>query len=401
MAFGVATALVSTGAAFAATCNVPSGTYPTIQSAVNDLNCSTINVAAGTFAEQVTIGRTLKLVGAGPKTVIKAPSVLAPDADGFKNVVEIKGGATVAASDFTVAGPGPGTCNSISSGIAVIGGALLDLDDVTVTDIRDEPYSNCATGWAIRVGTQGGGPPDVGHLIAGHCFLTAYQRGAIRVAGSGSTGQIHQNRIQGTAVNVLYTDGILIFNGALGTVDHNTISGNHCLNDPNCGPNWFGQFQGFGISLQVNPNPGSTVSNNIVHGNDGGISATGGDDVDHNNFSDNLDFGLVLPPGYVSNAHDNTANGMNASCPSGTTSCDGILVLTSTATVGNNTARNNGHSGIEAASGAVGNTLKDITMTGNGSFDAKDNTSGSGTAGTGNTWFKDHCNTSSPSGLCS
>jgi nitrous oxidase accessory protein NosD len=48
----------------AGTCNVPSVSYPTIQSAVNDSNCSTINVAAGFYPEQVTIGRTLILNGA-------------------------------------------------------------------------------------------------------------------------------------------------------------------------------------------------------------------------------------------------------------------------------------------------------------------------------------------------
>ena len=46
-----------------AICTVP-GSHPTIQSAVNDLTCSTINVAAGTYNEQVQITRTLTLRGA-------------------------------------------------------------------------------------------------------------------------------------------------------------------------------------------------------------------------------------------------------------------------------------------------------------------------------------------------
>ena len=45
------------------TCNVP-GDYLTIQDAVNVSLCSTINVAAGTYAENVSIGRTLILNGA-------------------------------------------------------------------------------------------------------------------------------------------------------------------------------------------------------------------------------------------------------------------------------------------------------------------------------------------------
>jgi len=51
------------GTAQAATCSVPSISYPTIQDAVNDSNCSTIVVAAGTYLESVTIGRPLTLLG--------------------------------------------------------------------------------------------------------------------------------------------------------------------------------------------------------------------------------------------------------------------------------------------------------------------------------------------------
>ncbi len=48
----------------ATACSVPSLAYPTIQSAVNDPNCNPINVAAGTYAEQVSINRTVTLNGA-------------------------------------------------------------------------------------------------------------------------------------------------------------------------------------------------------------------------------------------------------------------------------------------------------------------------------------------------
>src|SRR6267142_4761853 len=44
-------------------CSVP-GDYSTIQAAVNDPGCTTINVAAGTYVENVTINRTVTLNGA-------------------------------------------------------------------------------------------------------------------------------------------------------------------------------------------------------------------------------------------------------------------------------------------------------------------------------------------------
>jgi len=64
-AFAAVLAL-SGGTAQAATCNVAPLTppYPTIQSAVNDTNCSIIDVAAGAYTENVTIDRTLTLNGA-------------------------------------------------------------------------------------------------------------------------------------------------------------------------------------------------------------------------------------------------------------------------------------------------------------------------------------------------
>ena len=47
----------------AATCSVPSGAYPNIQSAVNDPACTTIMVAPGAYLEDVTISRPLTLLG--------------------------------------------------------------------------------------------------------------------------------------------------------------------------------------------------------------------------------------------------------------------------------------------------------------------------------------------------
>lgn len=49
---------------WAATCSVPSLAYPTIQSAVDDSTCTTINVASGVYTENVTINRSLTLNGA-------------------------------------------------------------------------------------------------------------------------------------------------------------------------------------------------------------------------------------------------------------------------------------------------------------------------------------------------
>lgn len=48
-----------------ATCDVPSGSHPNIQAAVDDSGCGPIVIAAGSYPESVVIARTLNLVGAG------------------------------------------------------------------------------------------------------------------------------------------------------------------------------------------------------------------------------------------------------------------------------------------------------------------------------------------------
>ncbi len=45
------------------TCNVPSSSYPSIQSAVNVINCTEIVLTSGNFFGDVTIGRTLTVQG--------------------------------------------------------------------------------------------------------------------------------------------------------------------------------------------------------------------------------------------------------------------------------------------------------------------------------------------------
>lgn len=64
--------VIGASAAYGAgpTCSVNgagSADYQTIQAAVNDPNCATINVAAGVYRESVTIGRSVTIIGAGDK----------------------------------------------------------------------------------------------------------------------------------------------------------------------------------------------------------------------------------------------------------------------------------------------------------------------------------------------
>jgi hypothetical protein len=117
LALAVVLAVITFGSsptkAALAVCTVPSGTHPTIQSAVNDVTCSTINVAAGNYSENVVIPRGLTLNGAqagvdartrsGPESIING-GLLA-------NITITADGVTV--DGFTLNGP-------VSQGTAAI-----------------------------------------------------------------------------------------------------------------------------------------------------------------------------------------------------------------------------------------------------------------------------------------
>nr|MDP9147628.1 hypothetical protein [Acidobacteriota bacterium] len=105
--------------AHAATCLVPSVNYPTIQSAVNDSGCTTINVAAGLYVENVAIARSLTLNGAeagedavsprsGPESVINGT--------GSANITITADNVTV--DGFTLLGP----VNQGTAAIVMMGG---------------------------------------------------------------------------------------------------------------------------------------------------------------------------------------------------------------------------------------------------------------------------------------
>jgi cysteine-rich repeat protein len=73
-----------------ASCFVPV-THPTIAAALADSQCSTIDVYSGTYEENLSIGRTISLVGVGAK-----PSIV--DGQGSASVVTISTGAVVLAT---------------------------------------------------------------------------------------------------------------------------------------------------------------------------------------------------------------------------------------------------------------------------------------------------------------
>jgi hypothetical protein len=93
--------------AHAAVCLVP-GSYASVQAAVNDNNCSEIQVASGTYAGSVAVPRSVSLVGAGPNLTT------------IQGIVSASGNATNLALQGLLVKAG-----CLGSGIAVSGGARV------------------------------------------------------------------------------------------------------------------------------------------------------------------------------------------------------------------------------------------------------------------------------------
>ena len=124
-----------------ATLRVPSQ-YPTIQGAINAAHpCDTILVAPGTYIGQLTIDKSINLVGSGAwSTIVQGPAVVTPDAFGSPWMIELGAGATVSITGVTVLvtlqciiGPGPSGVLYAGGGIGVGGSAYLNLQSAVVT----------------------------------------------------------------------------------------------------------------------------------------------------------------------------------------------------------------------------------------------------------------------------
>ena len=237
----------------------------TVQHGV-DVACTgdTIMVAAGTYPEQVSIAKSVNMVGAGAvSTTIQSPPGLAGNLD----VVSIQGaGVNVDFTGFTVSGPGPSGCGSIRAGIEVLDGAHANVHDNRIADIRDQPLSGCQNGVGIIVGSPSN---SASATIANNTF-TNYQKNGMIVRRAGSNATINGNVVTGIGPTPLIAqNGIQVGDGAVASITGNQVSGNEC-DHPTCGPDFVNDYQSAGILL-ADAATGTVVSGNSAPNNDIGI----------------------------------------------------------------------------------------------------------------------------------
>ncbi|MGI0052380.1 MAG: right-handed parallel beta-helix repeat-containing protein, partial [Nitrososphaeraceae archaeon] len=277
--------------------------FDTIQEGIDAANeGDVIKVLPGTYIEQITINKTLTIIGSGAKsTIIEAPLPLANLERNIINlpyIVNIDNQAQVTIKGFTIKGIADTNCDTLLPitdrllGISVFGGATLKLDFAV---IKDCTFRSVFVG-TLLVADQ------FGHSTITNTVITDFQNTGVFAVGSDTTLTMSHNKVLGSASDVDVPVGIF-FSLAKGTITHNEVSGNIC-NIPGpipftCGGDWINQVQAFGIAATL-AGEGSVISKNYVFNNDIGIGifeASGCCVIDRNKLSDNEFFGIAIADG--------------------------------------------------------------------------------------------------------
>ncbi len=134
--------LLPTPPAAAATCEVPD-TYSTIQAAVDDSSCDPILVSAGTYAEAVSISRSLWMIGLDPG---------AATIEGRIAIHEDSAEVDVKIWDMVVAAKGESLPAVMVSGGAELTGSNLDVTHLRNSIFCDGFESGDTSAWSETFG---------------------------------------------------------------------------------------------------------------------------------------------------------------------------------------------------------------------------------------------------------
>ena len=301
-----------------------------------------IRVCPGTYPEQVRIPKNnLTLYSVKPwQAVIQAPAVMTYP----NSIVTVSGATGVTIRQFTITGPftfgGCAEAVDRHTGVRIIDGSATIYGN-HITKIRDvNPLLfGCQDGIGVLVGRQF--ESQVGKATLLFNLIDQYQKGGVVVDNTGSFAWITHNAVIGEGTSDLIAqNGVQVGRGAGADIDHNVIANNQYANP-------LIDDAASGVLLFDTTN--TSAGYNDVGKNGYGVvldSGTLGAKLDHNNVHDNIDDGIAAFEGSANNvisynnAHDNTP------------------------------------------------------------YDCYDETTGPGTAGTANTWFKDIGQTQNRPGLC-
>jgi hypothetical protein len=203
--------------------------FATIQEGIDAVDGSTVNVAAGTYVEQLDIGKAITLRGAGATTVIQAPTVLAAKfttSSDNKPIIYIHDVAGVTIENLVVDGAGNGNANSKFEGIAFhnAGGTL---DSLEVKDVRDTPFSGAQHGVAIYAWCDDLTPRMI---TVSNCNVHDFQKNAFALNADATTPlvvNVHDNVVTGYGpTTVTAQNGVQVWaDQGSGEIRDNVITG--------------------------------------------------------------------------------------------------------------------------------------------------------------------------------
>jgi nitrous oxidase accessory protein NosD len=269
------------------TCEHPG--YDRIQEALAGPGTA-IHVCAGTYAEQLTIERSVSITGYGGATValpavtgtsqtpcdeVSAEASGRPDQD----AISVCGEHVVSIADLKVDAVWPGepvgagvSCAYNLNGILVAGGADLQLSGSTVIGARPHTLNGCQYGVGVQIGMSYTKSLGAGTAKLSGDAIEGYDKNGITVEGAGSQAAIARTTVTGAGPTAeTAQNGIGVQFGAQGTITRSTVIHNECEN-PTCGPDALSQYAADGVYF-YEAAPGSSVTRTVLYGNDVGAEA--------------------------------------------------------------------------------------------------------------------------------
>ena len=381
----------------------PRAQYTAIQDAVDAAallpGVHEIHVCEGTYAEDISIGpgNSLQITGDGTgKTVVTGAG------DTAGPIIGVLDAGRVDISHLTVNG------RSMMAGDPVYGIRYTDTDgdiqDVKVLNIRDLDGSSQGIGLLVGSATASAS------VNVADSVVQNYTRTGIEGDGGGVHLNVAHSVVLGPMpARVWAPNGIQLSRGADGQVMNNIVNENASPNvDAGAGSNIILFCAGSAhvhnnvvrmgdLGITMADNPGAHVHNNEIDGS--GVDGISLQFIGLY-FGGQLGCTPSISPTQDNFVHDNWV--MNSRQTG--ISLTNFDPTSAASTPNDNLIRNNsvdtsGTDGIHVFHGED-NELKNNRIDDSGDPDAVDDTSGSGSAGTANTWKNNKCYRSSPKGLC-
>ena len=272
------TILVDGAAAGGPGCGDPGTECKTVQEGVNEaVDGDTVQIAAGTYEEQIDIAKSITVVGAGiGQTIILSPPAasMADKFDFTSTLVEhpivfIHDTTSVDISDLTVDGDNRGgvPCDGFYAIVYLRAGGTVDF--VRGTGITSTPFSGCQTGRDI-VNYNFDNLPRTWSITRSQ--VDDFQKGGIEVRGNNLTSTIEANTVLGAGPQTdIAQNGIVVRNQAV--VRDNTVQDLLC-NQASCGSNILTQAFSAAVFLGAG-SAGAEVDGNTITNSDVAISNGG------------------------------------------------------------------------------------------------------------------------------